>query len=137
MLVFSKNVLLANVFIEMKRLIWKFHSKNQRKNYLQTPYAETEPSAIIAKNVPTNIGAVSSRYVPKNSHFNEYEKSLNKNRLDYKQKDWRCKLTRGWTLKRYSPSVCCFVHKTLHSQFAQIQFSCMSCTIIFILTKEM
>lgn len=32
--------------------------------YLQTPYAETAPNATIANVVPTNNGAVSSRYVP-------------------------------------------------------------------------
>lgn len=37
--------------------------------YLQTPYAETAPNATMANDVPTNNGAVSSRYVPINQQF--------------------------------------------------------------------
>lgn len=37
--------------------------------YLQTPYAETAPNATMANVVPTNNGAVSSRYVPINQQF--------------------------------------------------------------------
>lgn len=42
----------------------EYKSKTSEWAYRQTPYAETEPNAMIANVVPTNIGAVSSRYVP-------------------------------------------------------------------------
>lgn len=35
-----------------------------RPTDLQTPYADTDPNAKMAKVVPTSSGAASSRYVP-------------------------------------------------------------------------